>query len=122
MATEQTARTERFTPGPWKVCWADEFRDETPADAVALIEFGPGDWGGFWIVGHKGFRSDTEKTTRADPDADCRLIAAAPDLYAACKAAASILDDVVSGNSVTLSSSATALDAVLAAIRKAVRQ
>ena len=76
-------RNHEFTPSPWKVCWAHQFDDEGPEGAVALIEFGPGDWGGFWIVGHNGFRSDMDETTRADPVADCHLIAAAPDLYAA---------------------------------------
>jgi len=77
-------RNHGFTPSPWKVCWAHQFDDGGPEGAVALIEFGPGDWGGFWIVGHNGFRSDMDETTRADPVADCHLIAAAPDLYAAC--------------------------------------
>lgn len=51
--------------------------------------------------------------------ADGRLVAASPDLYAACKAAASFLDDVVSGNSISIGASRAALLAVRAALAKA---
>ena len=74
------AEKQEHTPGPWKIHTLDEFMGETPLHADFMIEFGPGDWGGFWVVEHNGA---SKECTRTSPMADAALIAAAPDLLAA---------------------------------------
>ena len=61
-------QVSKHTPGPWKF-----YPDHS------IIEYGPGDFGGFKIV-HKGGTHDA--------DADGHLVAAAPDLLEACKESA----------------------------------
>lgn len=85
----------KFTPGPYRV----------ERDGATL----------FRIDGPGGCHVTDYILNR--PTAD--LLASAPDLYAACKTAASFLDDVVSGNSISIGASLTALLAVRAALSKA---
>jgi len=68
------------TPGPWKLYHADT-QSHAPEHANYLIEFGPGDWGGFWICGHRGIHHDTEEWS--DIEADARLIKESPNLLEA---------------------------------------
>lgn len=80
------------TPTPWNLHWPDEFFEKTPQDAVAMFEFGPGDWGSFWVVAHNGVNRDSEPPyKRADPEADMKFIQRAVNshdaLVAAVKAA-----------------------------------
>lgn len=83
------------TPGPWAFHDAANF-DDVPDGADFLIEAksadGTGDWGGFWVSWHKTIDrvKFDEAISHVDPMADARLIAAAPDLLAACKGALSI--------------------------------
>lgn len=77
------------TPGPWKIHTPDSIvLGPKPANMDFLIEAGPGDWGGFYVVEHNTINRHTMK--HVDPMADARLIAAAPDLLAACQALADL--------------------------------
>lgn len=71
----------KHTPGPWKIHTPSQFLLPPPDHANFLIEFGPGDWGGFWVVAHKGVSRHTMRTT--NPMADASLIASSPNLLAA---------------------------------------
>ncbi len=82
----------QHTPGPWKLHSPDSFFDQhsVPKNANFFIEFGPGDYGGFWVVEHSGIDRTKPIVTRTGDMADGHLITAAPDLLEACKAALSL--------------------------------
>ncbi len=77
-------REEKFTPGPWTISKReghafDGERSVIHADGVARIA----------VVSKNG------GATRDEAEANARLICSAPDLYAACKEAETILEWVV---------------------------
>ena len=67
------------TPGPWKAS------DEPGAYDVCVVEHE--NWRKNWYVA-------TDGPKRAEPEPDARLIAAAPDLLAACEAARNRLVEI----------------------------
>lgn len=68
------------TPGPWKLHKTQTFEGPIPDNANFQIEFGPGDWGGFWVVAHNGVDKSCK---RVHPLVDGNLIKDTPALLAA---------------------------------------
>ena len=76
----------RFTPGPWFVDLNNPLRDDSYA--VTTGEYDTGDW----IASVRPLVDDDTGMVRgAEHQANARLIAAAPDLYAACAGALSVM-------------------------------
>ena len=69
---------EEATPEPWKS--SDKRNFLSPPDGEwAHIEFGPGDWGGFYITDHSGVNRlrFSQRIVQTSVDADADFIAAA---------------------------------------------
>lgn len=74
MATEQTTRTEGFTPGPWEAQVLESARWKRRGYIRAASGF---------QVGYA--HEDVRRMRVGESEANARLLAAAPDLYAVCK-------------------------------------
>lgn len=97
MADQPTTRTEGFTPGPWNAKTKAEMSPSLvrllrPNGYSAYISKGDGDGGG-WL-GLATVIVKTEDGESAEGLANARLIAAAPELYAACEAARNMISPV----------------------------
>jgi hypothetical protein len=86
--------TAQFTPGPWEVVGQDDHSDVDRADDCVMIT-GQADAQGLVEVAlvytidsfdPDGWSVEDRPATAAEYEANARLIAAAPDLYAAAKA------------------------------------
>lgn len=105
------------TPTPWNLHWPDEFFEKTPQDAVAMFEFGPGDWGSFWVVAHNGVNRDSEPPyKRADPEADMKFIQRAVNSHDALVAAVKEIKDILTHDDCASRDAMRALSVAIAAL------